>query len=195
MEDSDNKRRRIVIDDDDDDEVDNNEEDKISNPDEYLDQNNEEEDEGEDLNENWMDDYAPAPELDYYDTSVLAKDDEEELFESYEKRVRDRLAAEEELDAMDMKRKQRDLQMETNLERVNRSEQAELDEDDEEQEEEEEMGLDGSDKALNLEAFECPLKEWIAEERTRREIARRFRKFLLTYYPGNYEYYQIIISY
>jgi len=176
MEDSANKRRRIIIDDDED------AEEVASNPDEFIDENaDEDEGEGEDLNENWMDDYAPAPQLDYYDDTVLAKDDDEELFESYEKRVRDRLAAEEELDAMDIKRRERDLQTEHNLERVNRFEQADLDEEDEADEED---MLDGADRALNLDAFECPLKEWIAEERTRRDISRRFKKFLLSYYVG-----------
>ena len=43
-----NKRRRIVIDDEDEDEV-------ISNPDELIDENiNEDDEEGEDLAENWL---------------------------------------------------------------------------------------------------------------------------------------------
>ncbi len=117
--------------------------------------------------------------MDYYDPAVLADDDEEELYESFEKRIRDRLAAEEELDALDAKRKARELESDYNLERVNRFEQEELDE--MEDFEDDEMD-EGADRALNLEKFECPLREWIAEERTRREIQRRFKKFLLTYY-------------
>ena len=124
-------------------------------------------------------DYVAAPELDEYDTSMLAKDDEEELFESYEKRIRDRLAAEEELDARDTIRRAREMEADYNLERVNRFEQQELDEG---EEFEDEYMDDGAERALNLEKFECPLREWIAEERTRREIQRRFKKFLLTYY-------------
>lgn len=62
---------------------------------------------------------------------------------------------------------------------MNRFEQQELDE--LEDFEDDEMD-EGADRALNLEKFECPLREWIAEERTRREIQRRFKKFLLTYY-------------
>ena len=42
----------------------------------------------------------------------------------------------------------------------------------------------GANMAINLEAFECPLREWIAEERTRREIQRRFREFLETFFVG-----------
>lgn len=147
-----------------------------SNPDDYME--DEKEEEGEDLAENWLDDYAPAPELDYYDPETLAKDDEPELYESFEKRVRDRLAAEEALDAMDNRRKEREGDTEKRLERVNRQEQQELDADEEVDEDE------VDDKELNLEAFECPLREWIAEERTRREIFRRFKNFLITYYKG-----------
>ena len=125
-------------------------------------------------------DYAPAPELDYYDSGILAADDDPELHESYEKRVQDRLAAEEALDALDARRRERELQTEQNLERINRFEQQELDVDDEQEEEEGEE----DERMLNLEAFECPLLEWISEERTCNEIARRFKKFLMTYYPG-----------
>lgn len=113
---------------------------------------------------------------------MLARDDDAELYESYEKRIRDRLAAEEELDEMDAQRRERDLRADYNLERINRFEQEELDR--EEDADDEEDLIDGSDRALNLEAFECPLREWVAEERTRREIARRFKKFLNTYYVG-----------
>jgi len=106
--------------------------------------------------------------------------DDEEIYESYEKRIRDRLAAEEELDALDAKRKARELEADYNLERVNEFERQDLDnmddfEDDDEMDE-------GAERALNLEKFECPLREWISEERTRREIQRRFKKFLQTYY-------------
>lgn len=128
-------------------------------------------------------DYAPAPELDQYDATTLARDDDPELYESYEKRLRDRLAAEDELDARDAQRKQRDLQQESNLERISRFEQQELDADGMDDDADEE-DVEEAERALNLEAFECPLREWIAEERTRREIARRFRKFLQTYYAG-----------
>ena len=89
------------------------------------------------MEENWLDDYAAVPELDQYDSTMLVADDAEELQESYEKRVRDRLAAEEALDAMDMKRKERDFEAERNLERINRFEQQELDEDEIEEELEE----------------------------------------------------------
>lgn len=34
------------------------------------------------------------------------------------------------------------------------------------------------DEEINLEAFNVPLREWIAQDRTRREVKRRFRIFL-----------------
>jgi len=113
---------------------------------------------------------------------VLAAEDDEDLYESYEMRVRNRLAAEEELDALDARRKERDYQTEINLERINRFDQQELDA--EEEFEDEDDQVDGSERALNLEAFQCPLREWIAEDRTRSEIQRRFNRFLLTYFRG-----------
>jgi hypothetical protein len=176
---SEQKRRRIIVEDDDEEEEDLGS--VGSNPDERLgdDRIPTDDEEGEDLQENWLADYAPAPQLDYYDETVLARDEDIEV-ESYEKRMRDRLAAEEELDAMDFKRREAVLHSEQNLERISRYEQEELDVEDDE----EEGGAENADKALNLEAFDCPLREWIADERTRREIHRRFKKFLLSYYVG-----------
>lgn len=105
--------------------------------------------------------------------------DENEVFdESYETVLRNRRAAEQELDELDMKRREMDLRAEQNIDRMNRFEKEELDEDDEVEQ------ADGQDRALNLEAFDCPLREWIAEERTRREISRRFKIFLETFYVG-----------
>lgn len=56
------------------------------------------------------------------------------------------------------------------------------DEEEDEDEEDEEEDLDGDDQ-VNLEAFDVPLREWIAQDRTRREIQRRFRAFLRHFYP------------
>ena len=108
----------------------------------------------------------------------MLADENEYIDESYETIMRNRRSAEQELDELDMKRREMDLRAEHNLDRMNRFEEEELQEDDEAERDE------GQDTALNLEAFECPLKEWIAEERTRREISRRFRNFLETYYVG-----------
>ena len=42
---------------------------------------------------------------------------------------------------------------------------------------------------LNLEAFEVPLREWIAQDRTRREIKKRFKKFLYSFTKGSSHIY------
>jgi DNA replication licensing factor MCM2 len=42
--------------------------------------------------------------------------------------------------------------------------------------------LDADDQ-LNLEAFDVPLREWIAQDRTRREVMRKFRAFLKSFTP------------
>lgn len=54
------------------------------------------------------------------------------------------------------------------------------DQDEEDDDETDEEDLDGDDQ-VNLEAFDVPLREWIAQDRTRREIQRRFRAFLRHY--------------
>jgi hypothetical protein len=125
------KRKRILEDEDETEDVirhDNveiNEEvnsDIDSNPDDDMTHNESEED-GEDLLEGWLDDYAPAPELDAYDPTMLAT---EEVVESFEKRMRDRRAAEEALDAEEERRRKYDYDAEDDLEDANEQEVAEL---------------------------------------------------------------------
>ncbi len=128
-------------------------------------------------------DYAPADELDHYDSALLAKDDDEELFESMDKRIRDRNAADEAMDALLAKQRQRAEEAEEGLETYGGFGPREDSEDEDDGMDNAEL-IEGAEKALNLEAFDSPLREWIAEERTRREISRRFRKFLSTYYVG-----------
>eukprot|EP01035_Chromulina_nebulosa_P018362 gene18362-24058_t len=180
------KRRRIIITDNENEEYDdvnnviddNDNLSQNSNPDEILNSDPEEEEEGEDLAETWMADYAPAPELDYYDPEGLASEDE--VKESYDDIVRYRKSAEKELDLLDAKRRQMEDDADDSLEALDQADAQEL----QEYEDEEDDDIEEIDKEINLEAFECPLREWISEERTRREIHRRFRTFLLTYYPG-----------
>lgn len=119
--------------------------------------------------------------MDVWDKEGMADDDDAELYESMEKRIRDRIAGDEALDALYAKQNAREQQRDDNLEGVTNLEQRDIDYDDDDEDDEEE---DGAERALNLEAFESPLREWISEERTRREIHRRFKKFLLTYYVG-----------
>ena len=55
---------------------------------------------------------------------------------------------------------------------------------DEDEDDDDEDKEDGQGKRLNLDAFDCRLQDWISEDRTRKEIESRFRKFLKAYYPG-----------
>lgn len=41
-----------------------------------------------------------------------------------------------------------------------------------------------AEEGINLEAFDVPLREWIAQDRTRREIQRKFRVFLSAFREG-----------
>ncbi|KAL3908646.1 MAG: hypothetical protein SGARI_002968, partial [Bacillariaceae sp.] len=67
-----------------------------------------------------------------------------------------------------------------------RKEQEEDEESEEEAAEEEddidEEDLDGEDP-INLEAFDVPLQEWLAQGRTKREVQRKFRAFLRHFRP------------
>ena len=91
-----------------------------------------------------------------------------------------RRAADEDLDKLDAIRRERDDDIDDALEGANEREQEDLDDYSEDEQDLPPI----AERAMNLEAFECPLREWIAEDRTRKEIQRRFRSFLLTYYPN-----------
>ncbi|KAM3574659.1 hypothetical protein VYU27_003385 [Nannochloropsis oceanica] len=138
---------------------------------------------GEDLMENMEADYVAIPELDTYDMGNLDQREygamdfdarraaEVEIAERTEQRGRlddilDRYGDEDE-EARDRRRGAFD----------QRRAQEGM------------MGLDGSleveDEDLNLEAYDVPLREWIAEDRTRREVKRRFRSLLEESKDGN----------
>lgn len=134
----------------------------------------EQEEDGEDLldDEVLQQDYVAIPELDKYDEEMLDK---------------------REYDAMDVTaRREAEREMDVRLARV---EGRVLDDLDEEEEDEDRRHRDriasragdrGDEELLeeeiNLEAMgACPLREWIAQERTRREIKRRFGSFLESY--------------
>ena len=82
---------------------------------------------------------------------------------------------------MDAIRRERDEEyLDDALEGANEREQEDLDD----YSEDEQDLPPVAERAVNLEAFDCPVREWVAEERTRGEIRRRLREFLLTYYPN-----------
>ena len=144
----------------------------------------EEDEDGEDLLENAEKDYQRIEALDHYGTDGIDNRDYDELD------VDQRRAAEAELARRD--RSGRDgtrnegfygmaldvMEDEEDDEaRRKRRGAFRVDEEEGEEESEEEEDLDNDDQ-VNLEAFNVPLREWIAQDRTRREIQRKFRAFL-----------------
>lgn len=185
------QRIRLMGDDDDDDDDGNPvpEDDEDDPVDEDYDAAiaNDEEEEGEDLIENAERDYQRIEALDTYGTEGI-DDREYHMMDDEERR-----AAEAEMNRRDRSRNQGFYGL---------LDEVENEEDDEarearramfgrqnaggegafDEEEEEEEDLDGEDP-INLEAFDIPLREWIAQDRTRREIQRKFRAFLKHYRP------------
>jgi DNA replication licensing factor MCM2 len=150
-------------------------------------QEEEEEEEGEDLLENAERDYQRIEALDTYGTEGI--DDREYGVMDMEQRR----AAEAELATNDRRNGNRsaglyDMALALEAEEDDDARRARrglfrggADEnappEDDEGEDTDEEDLDGLDP-INIEAFDVPLREWIAQERTRREIQRRFRAFL-----------------
>ena len=153
----------------------------------------EEEEDGEDLMENAERDYQRIEALDTYGTEGL--DDTDYGQQTMEQRK----AAEEELMRRETNRRSQGFldrfveEEEDEEARQNRRgnftrraarEEGQEGADDELDEEEEEENLDAEDQ-VNLEAFDVPLREWIAQDRTRREIARKFRVFVRHFVPDD----------
>lgn len=152
-----------------------------------------EEEDGEDLLENAQRDYQRIEALDTYGTEGI--DDGE-----YDMIDRDQRAlAERELQRRDREGGRRSEGFYGMLDSVEDEEDEETrqarratfvrggrgaqgEDDKEEDDETDEEDLDGEDQ-VNLEAFDVPLREWIAQDRTRREIQRRFRAFLRHFTP------------
>lgn len=132
--------------------------------------------------ENWQEDYAPAPELDYYDEALLAGEDA--VMETYEDRMRYQRQADEEVDARIQARRNQRQALDDRLEGREEEEQEALDDMFEDEDEDEDAVAEQAQLGISiqLENFQCPLREWIAEERTRVEIKNRFRKFLQVSY-------------
>lgn len=155
----------------------------------------EEEEDGEDLVENAERDYQPIAALDHYGREGI-DDRDYELMDADQ-----RQAAEAELAVRDRQlgrtsgrsaglydRALDDLATEEDEEaRRARRGIFRVDDDDDadeggegpgrDDEETDEEDLDGEDP-INMEAFDVPLREWIAQDRTRREIRRKFRAFI-----------------
>jgi DNA replication licensing factor MCM2 len=156
------------------------------------------EDDGEDLLDNAERDYQRIAALDTYGAEGLDDDGDYEELNYEERRAaeaamarRDRRNAgfynalggdDDDLDGEDDEARQSRRAM-FQRGRSNRQSDDADDDDDEEGggiadvSSDEEEDLDGDDP-VNLEAFDVPLREWIAQDRTRKEIQRKFRAFL-----------------
>ena len=145
----------------------------------------EEEEEGEDLLENAERDYQRIEALDHYGTEGIDDRDYDDMD------VDQRRAAEAELAIRDRQAGRRseglyDMALALETEEDDEARQArrglfrggdQAEQDQQEDDETDEEDLDGLDP-INIEAFDVPLREWIAQDRTRKEIQRRFRAFL-----------------
>ena len=178
-------------DDDDDDEgppnpvPDDDEEDDAVDQDHDYDAALEEEEDGEDLMDNAERDYQRIEALDTYGTEGIddrdygMMDEEERRTAEAEMRRRDRGRNQGFYGLLDADEEDEDVEArEARRAMFGRAAAGEADD----EEEEEEEDLDGDDP-INLEAFDVPLRECIAQDRTRREIQRKFRAFLKHYRP------------
>jgi DNA replication licensing factor MCM2 len=156
----------------------------------------EEEEDGEDLLENAERDYQRIDALDHYGTEGIDDrdydviDEEQRRAAEAELRLRDRSRGRNEgfygmLDTMEEDEDEEARQARRGLGGLAARIDEGDDDDDEAGDETDEEDLDGNDQ-VNLGAFDVPLREWIAQDRTRREIQRRFRSFLRNF-TGNPE--------
>ena len=153
------------------------------------DNDDDEEEDGEDLLENADRDYQRIDALDHYGTEGI--DDRRYDNMDYDQRR----AAEAELDirdrqtgrggrnagvysaALDVEDTGEDEEARRARRGLFRNQEEEDEGSGDEDDETDEEDLDGDDQ-INIEAFDVPLREWIAQGQTRREIQRKFRAFL-----------------
>lgn len=122
--------------------------------------------------------------MDAYDASQI---DNTVVDENFLEGLRNRQLADEEMDARDERFRQARVAGELDeyeREGLGGVEEEDLSSESESEDEEDEEEGYPSERSLNLDAYDCPLQEWITETRTRNEIKKRFRKFLNTYYEG-----------
>ena len=168
----------------------------------------EEEEEGEDLMDNAMKDYQPIAALDTYgtedidnrdydqmdadqryaaETVLQARDKERNLSAMMGGRARGFYGA---LDAMeeDLEEEEERMRRRAMFGRAGAGAGGDGGGDDDDGMDDDDDDLDNDnfedEEGVNLEAFDVPLREWIAQDRTRREIQRKFRMFLSTFREG-----------
>lgn len=107
--------------------------------------------------------------------------EDEEVYTSVGQQIRDRRAAEKEIERRRRKQANFEDDRDAIVERLNEADNRLISEEDNHDINQDE---ENNEQILNLEAFDCSLREWLVEERTRLEIARRYRLFLRSYYVG-----------
>jgi len=158
-----------------------------------------ENEDGEDLMDNMERDYEVMPHLDQYEQAGMVGEDEEEEFDP-EQELEARLAAEEEM----MERDQEYAGGRGGM--TGRALPRALDDDDDDEQQwkrmkrrraadaahegedmEEDLLGDDEEFEVNIDNYDCPLREWITKERTIVEIKRRFSRFLRRFKLGDVE--------
>ena len=176
----------------------NEDEDEEDDADDFDEDDFENED-GEDLMDNMERDYEVMPHLDQYEQAGMVGEEEEEEFD-VEQALEARLKAEEEMNERDQEYAGGRGGM------TGRALPRALDDDDEDQqwrrrkrmkaaqaahegEDPLEEGLldDDEEYDVNIDNYDCPLREWITKERTIVEIKRRFSRFLRRFKVGDVE--------
>ena len=168
----------------------------------FLQNEQEQEGEGEDLLENAYTDYQRIDALDTYGTEGLDEGDygamnmdermeaeaviaQRELEEQKRQGIggrsgrfyNDLLQVDEDDDARRLRRGR----MGRGVDILQEGQDDDAMQQDPEEQELDEEELFETETEINLEAFDVPLKEWIAQERTRREVQRKFRNFLISF--------------
>jgi DNA replication licensing factor MCM2 len=145
------------------------------------DEDYEEEEDGEDLLDNMEKDYQRIEALDNYGSEGLDDRDYEAMDFDQRRAAEAELARREKGSrnqgfygmALDNMEEEED----DEARRARRGVFARVEQEEEEEEHDSEDDLEADDQ-VNLEAFDVPLREWIAQTRTRKEIQRKFRIFL-----------------
>jgi DNA replication licensing factor MCM2 len=150
----------------------------------------EEEEDGEDLLDNMEKDYQRIEALDTYGSEGLDDRDYEAMDFDQRHAAEAELARREKGSrnqgfygmALDNMEEEED----DEARRARRGVFVRVEQEEEEEEQDSEDDLEADDQ-VNLEAFDVPLREWIAQTRTRKEIQRKFRIFLRNFVEHNEE--------
>eukprot|EP00485_Elphidium_margaritaceum_P002349 CAMPEP_0202687664 /NCGR_PEP_ID=MMETSP1385-20130828/3322_1 /ASSEMBLY_ACC=CAM_ASM_000861 /TAXON_ID=933848 /ORGANISM="Elphidium margaritaceum" /LENGTH=878 /DNA_ID=CAMNT_0049342499 /DNA_START=79 /DNA_END=2715 /DNA_ORIENTATION=- len=134
-------------------------------------------DEGEDLLENMASDYNAAPELDVYEEEAIDDADISPMDMAARRGVNELLEARDRRQHRHRRQFVPHQLMEQDADIPLAIGQAARDQHDEFME----QAVEAQESLVNLEDFDGPLREWLDEDRVRREIQNRFKSFLTSY--------------